>query len=493
MIYPTLEEANLFVRDYSKIPIAYEVYADTETPINLFLRFKENKSNCFLLESVNNEDQRGRYSFIGIDYELEVLIKDNQITLKKPDGEVEKRNGAPIEAIKELMSINKAPRIKNMPKFSGGIVGYFAYDSVRYIEKKLSSPPKDDLNMPDGHFMLYNELIAFDHVKQKIVVIVNTKTQGDFTENYNKAVDRAKEIAQEIRQSTLSIKPKCEEASKREVIVKSNITKEQYMQNVNRAKKHILDGDIFQIVLSQRFEIDNPPNAFDTYRILRVSNPSPYMYYFKFSEYEIVGSSPEKLVEVLENQVSIRPIAGTAKRGMDEKEDAHIENKLINDEKERAEHTMLVDLGRNDIGKVCKMGSVHVTDFMRVEKYSKVMHIVSDVNGVLREDKSSLDALAAVLPAGTLSGAPKVKAMELIDEIEDVKRGLYGGTVGYISFHEDMDTCIAIRTILFKNSKAYIQAGAGIVADSNPAKEYEETENKAKAMINAIMEARDLG
>ncbi len=492
MIYPGFEEANIFVKDYNKIPIAYEIYADTETPINLFLRFKENKPNCFLLESVNNGDQRGRYSFIGIDYEMEIVIKDNQITLKKPSGEVEERNGSPIGAIKELMRINKGPKIKNMPKFSGGIVGYFAYDSVRYVETKLSSPPKDDLNMPDGHFMLYNELIAFDHVKQKIVVIVNAETSGNFEENYFRAVKRAKEIAQDIKESTIS-HPKHEEKNKSEIIVRSNITKDRFIQDVKKAKQHILDGDIFQIVLSQRFEIDNPPNAFNTYRILRVSNPSPYMYYFKFNGYEIVGSSPEKLVEVLENQVYIRPIAGTAKRGQDEKEDKLIENKLISDEKERAEHTMLVDLGRNDIGKVCKMGSVHVTDFMRVEKYSKVMHLVSDVSGVLREDKSSLDALSAVLPAGTLSGAPKVRAMELIDEIEDVKRGLYGGTVGYISFHQEMDTCIAIRTILFKNNKAYIQAGAGIVADSEPNKEYEETENKARAMIHAIMEARDLG
>ena len=493
MIYPAFEEAILLTKDYNKIPIAYEIYADTETPINLFLKFKEDKTNCFLLESVNHGDQRGRYSFIGLDYDMELVVKDYQVTLKKASGETEKKEGSPQEVIRELMQANKGPRIKNMPKFSGGLVGYLAYDSVRYIEKKLSSPPEDDLNMPDAHFMLYNELIAFDHVKQKIVVIVNADTKGIFEENYNKAVARAKEIAKSIKQLTPNIPRQTEEGSKSELLVKSNITKDQYIENVKKAKQHILDGDIFQIVLSQRFEINNPPNAFDTYRILRITNPSPYMYYFKFSDYEIVGSSPEKLIEVLGKQVSIRPIAGTAKRGMDEKEDAQIENKLINDEKERAEHTMLVDLARNDIGKVCKVGTVQVTDFMRVEKYSKVIHLVSDVSGELREDQSSLDALAAALPAGTLSGAPKVKAMELIDEIEEVKRGLYGGTVGYISFHEDMDTCIAIRTVLFKNNKAYIQAGAGIVADSDPEKEYEETENKAKAVINAIMEARDLG
>ncbi len=328
-----------------------------------------------------------------------------------------------------------------------------------------------------------------DHSRHSAAVIVNIETAGDFEENYSKGIARAKKIAAELGKNGASLDRKNPAG---EMAIESNMTREMFCENVLKAKQHITDGDIFQVVLSQRFEVKNPPEPFDTYRTLRSLNPSPYMYYFKFDDYFIAGASPEMLVSVVDGIVSTRPIAGTIRRGKDEAEDKLLENAMISDPKELAEHAMLLDLGRNDVGKVSKFGSVEVTRLMAVERYSSVMHIVSDVKGELRPDKTGMDALMAVLPAGTLSGAPKVRAMELIDEIEPTKRCLYGGTVGYIGFDSRIDTCIAIRTILFKNDHAYIQAGAGIVADSIPENEYEETKKKAEAMIEAIKKAREL-
>ncbi len=489
MFYPQFEEALALSTQYDIIPVAYELYADTQTPINLFLKLRHRSKCCFLLESVNDADRWGRYSFIGYNPLMEISAKDYVVTIKHKNGDVQTKNADPFEAVREILAEYKSPKIENIPNFCGGLVGYFSYDCVRYVEKSLKKPPVDDLQMPDCHFLVCDEVIAFDHLRQKIVIIVNVPAKGDFRKNYDNGVETAKKIASIVRMAAVKDDKEKKEVS---LAVTSNISKQQFMDGVVAAKQCISDGEIFQVVLSQRFEAANPPDSFDTYRVLRVSNPSPYMYYFKFKDYHICGASPEKLVSIESGLVQTRPIAGTIRRGKNEKEDKLLEIELMTDEKERAEHTMLVDLGRNDVGKVCEFGSVSVTDFMRVERYSQLMHLVSDVSGTLAQDKDCIDTLKSLLPAGTLSGAPKVRAMEIIDEMETTKRGLYGGTVGYLAFDGDMDTCIAIRTILYRNAKAYIQAGAGIVYDSVPEKEFMETEQKSKAMIKALMEAGEI-
>jgi anthranilate synthase component 1 len=376
-----------------------------------------------------------------------------------------------------------------MPKFTGGLVGYFAYDTVREYETRLKNPPDDDLQMPDCHLLLCDEIVAFDHLRHRMLIILNIPADALLEGHYHAAELRAEQLASLIRSFTGNLQKKKHANSP---LFSANITKEEYVKAVARAKEYIVDGDIFQVVLSRRIEITNPPDAFDTYRTLRATNPSPYMYYFKMNDIEIAGSSPEMLVSVESGEIFNRPIAGTIRRGRTEAEDIELENELKNDKKEQAEHTMLVDLGRNDVGKVSQFGSVEVTKYMTVEKYSQVMHLVTDVKGKLKDGKDCIDALTAVLPAGTLSGAPKVRAMEIIDELEKSRRGLYGGAVGYIGFDGDMDTCIAIRTVLYKDGRAYVQTGAGIVYDSIPEKEFLETESKAKAMVKAIQEAGDL-
>lgn len=366
-------------------------------------------------------------------------------------------------------------------------MGFFAYDVIRYFEKTLKNPPKDDLNLPDADLHLFEKIVAYDHLSNKAVIILNINADDDIKNKYEECEKESERIVEILKNYTPKIKT--QKNNDVEIQVKSNITKEQYCNNVLKGIEYIKEGDIFQFVPSQRFEIDNPPDSFDVYRMLRSTNPSPYLYYFKHNDYAVAGASPEMLVNVENRTVLNRPIAGTIKRGETQEEDLQNEKKLLSDPKELAEHTMLVDLGRNDVGKVSEFGSVDVTDFMVVEKYSKVMHIVSNVKGTLRKDKKPLDALMAVLPAGTLSGAPKVRAMEIIDELETTKRGLYGGTVGYLAFDGSIDTCIAIRTVLFKNNKAYVQAGGGVVADSIPENEYMESVNKSMAVINAIKEA----
>ncbi|MCM1382234.1 MAG: chorismate-binding protein, partial [Muribaculaceae bacterium] len=388
-----------------------------------------------------------------------------------------------------ILSKRTSPVFLNRPKLTGGLIGYFGYDTVRRFEKKLVNVPEDDLQMPDANMFLYDEIVAYDHLANKAVIILNINEGEDADRRYEECLERSAMIGKILAEAGAVPQTGGKGG---EIKVSSNVTKEEYIKMVETAKEHIIDGDISQVVLSQRFEVDDPPAPFDVYRMLRATNPSPYLYYFDDENYCIAGASPEMLVNVTDGAVVTKPIAGTIGRGKDDAEDKAFEQKLLNDPKERAEHTMLVDLGRNDVGKVCGFGTVNVTDFMRVERYSKVMHLVSDVQGQLAEGKTALDALMSVLPAGTLSGAPKVRAMEIIDELENKKRGLYGGTVGYLAFSGNIDTCIAIRTVLFRNGKAYVQAGAGIVYDSVPEKEYEETRNKALAVINAIAEAAQL-
>ncbi|MBQ8108293.1 MAG: anthranilate synthase component I, partial [Ruminococcus sp.] len=417
--------------------------------------------------------------------------KDHIATVKYAGRQAQEvRVDDPIEFFSQIVEEHKSPRFNNYPKLTGGLIGYFAYDMVRYFEKKLVNIPKDDLNMPDADLRLFEKLVAYDHLSNKAVIILNINRGDDIEAKYAACEETALDIVVALR--SYKSEPRKRKPMPEDFEVRSNITKEQYLENVKKAKEYIRNGDIFQVVPSQRFEISDPPASFDVYRMLRSTNPSPYLYYFKHKDYAVAGASPEMLVSVENGEVITRPIAGTIRRGETQQEDIQNEQQLLNDPKERAEHTMLVDLGRNDIGKVSALGSVKVTDFMVIERYSKVMHLVSNVKGKLREDKKPLDALMAVLPAGTLSGAPKVRAMEIIDELETTKRCLYGGTVGYLAFDGSLDTCIAIRTVLFKNHKAYVQAGGGVVAESIPEKEYEESCNKALAVINAVKEAARL-
>ena len=360
---------------------------------------------------------------------------------------------------------------------------------IRQVEKKLTNVSEDDLEMPECHLCMYDEIIAFDHLANKAVIIQNIHKGDNIKQKYEELEDKAELILHKMERPVSLSKDRFTPAKAE---VTSNLTKEQYEANVKKAKEYIKNGDIFQVVLSQRFEVETDVDPFDVYRCLRTSNPSPYLYFFDFIDYQVVGASPEKLVSVLNGIVATKPIAGTVSRGKTKEEDDMLVRQLVNDPKERAEHTMLVDLGRNDVGKVSKFGTVEVKNFMTVEKYSKVTHLVSDVQGELRDDENPINALMSVLPAGTLSGAPKVRAMEIIDELENKKRGVYGGTVGYLGFDGNIDTCIAIRTVVFKDGKGYVQAGAGIVNDSVPEKEFMETKNKALAVVNAVKEAARL-
>ncbi|MGN0553694.1 MAG: anthranilate synthase component I [Oscillospiraceae bacterium] len=491
MLFPSKEEVKKLLTSYKTVPVFHETLIDSATPVRLFAGLREKYDNCFILESVDNTEQWGRYSFIGINPKTEVKITGRTAEITT-DGKTEKVDCPdPIALYNSILAEHTSPVFPNRPKLTGGLIGYFGYDTVRSFETKLTNIPEDDLKMPDSNMFLYDEIVAYDHLSNKAVIILNINADEDLDKRYDECFSKANEMAEFLRTcpalgSTESVDGDAE------LEVKSNFTKEEYMSIVEKGKEHIKNGDISQIVLSQRFEIANPPKPFDVYRMLRSTNPSPYLYFFDHKDYCFAGASPEMLVNVTDGVVITKPIAGTMPRGKTEQEDKDYENKLVNDLKERSEHTMLVDLGRNDIGRVCKLGSVNVTDFMRVERYSKVMHLVSDVQGQLDESKTAIDALMSVLPAGTLSGAPKVRAMQIIDELETKKRGLYGGTVGYLAFSGNIDTCIAIRTVLFKNDKAYVQAGAGIVYDSVAETEYEETKNKALAVINAVKEAAKL-
>jgi anthranilate synthase component 1 len=487
MFYPELSDLKVLANDYNVIPITMEVYADMETPISLFKRFEDSEF-CFLLESVEGGEKWARYSFIGRNPFLVVKSADNKTYIEDRNGTVNIEEGNPVVILKNLLGKYKGAHIPNLPRFNGGAVGFFGYDLIRYYEH-LPAMPRDDLEIPESHFMFTDEVVVFDHLKQKIHIIVNLHVNGNLERSYNSVVERIKAIYREILSSRWKIadnfKPDFE-SGKNEILFESNMTKEKFCENVVKARQYIKDGDIFQVVLSQRLCAKTNQDPFNVYRVLRVINPSPYMYYLKFKNYRIVGASPEMLVRVEDGVVETCPIAGTRKRGQTVEADELLEKELLKDRKELAEHTMLVDLGRNDIGKVSKYGSVVVKNPMHIEKYSHVMHIVTNVLGELRSDKTPFDALMSVLPAGTVSGAPKVRAMQIIDELESVKRGPYAGAIGYLSFNGNLDSCITIRTMIFKNGMAYIQAGAGIVADSVPEREYEETINKAKALLKSL-------
>lgn len=478
---------------YNLIPIARCVMADTETPIRLFQHFAR-EDHAFLLESVEGGAKWARYSFIGTDPFMHLSGKHGELVLEHR-GERTIVREKPVELLKAKLRSFRSPSSSELPPFTGGAIGFFGYDLLQYYEK-LPAHRMDDLNMNDMQFMFCDQVIVFDHFKQQLQIIGNVHieegaTDHEITVAYEAAVAKIDAMIARLQQpatsmamptSAIPIDPDLGD-------VQSNLTEEQFIANVEKAKNYIRTGDIFQVVLSQRFSIDTEIDPLHVYRVLRTMNPSPYMYYLKMGEEVIVGTSPEALVKVANDRVETRPIAGTRPRGATPEEDKALELDLLADEKERAEHLMLVDLGRNDIGRVSEFGSVRCDSFMEIERYSHVMHIVSNVSGKLRPDKDFFDAFISCLPAGTVSGAPKLRAMEIIAELENEARGAYAGAIGYLGFGGSMDTCITIRTIIFKHGKAYVQSGAGIVWDSIPKNEYMETVNKAKGMLKAIRAA----
>lgn len=451
---------------------------DTETPITLFYKYVKDEIG-FLLESRTEGSSKGRYSFIGRK-PLATLKGKDKLTVNE-DGKLKQYNGKLLDGVKEYMNEFKIVDTDDIP-FIGGAVGCIAYDIIRQYEN-LPDSNKDTLNLPDVNMMIFDEIIAYDHLHSRITIIVLDEPNEFGSERANLKI---LEIQNELIKPVSPNIYKLSSEFKQKVSFNSNLTKQEYMNVVKKSKQYIYNGDIFQVVPSQRLtvEVDKPP--FELYRKLREINPSPYLYYFNFGDYQVAGSSPELIVETQGENIYTCPIAGSRKRGKNEKEDLALANELLNDPKEKSEHVMLVDLARNDMGRVSKIGSVKVSEFMKVKNYSHIMHITSLVEGKRQDNIDSFDILSTFLPAGTLSGAPKIRAMEIIDELEPERRGLYGGAVGYFGFNGDIDFCIAIRTMIVKNKKVYLQAGAGIVADSNPESEYDECMNKMKALIKAI-------
>jgi len=491
-----LQQVISMASSYNLIPIVRRIMADTETPIRLFKHFAK-KEHAFLLESVEGGAKWARYSFIGTDPFMMLYGKNGDMVIEQ-QGNKQVLKDQPLELLKAKLRAFRTPAIPDFPPFTGGAIGFFGYDLLQYYEK-LPAHRIDDMNMNDIQFMFCDQIIVFDHLKQQLLLVSNVHiaegaTDREIEHSYQLTLGKIEALIQEIRQIHVStdIPGGAMNMDPELGHVESNLTKEQFIQNVNQAKEYIRAGDIFQVVLSQRFNIETTVDPLHVYRVLRVMNPSPYMYYLKMGEQVIVGTSPEALVKVSDGKVETRPIAGTRPRGKTVDEDKQLEQELLADEKERAEHLMLVDLGRNDIGRVAKYGSVRCDSFMEIERYSHVMHIVSNVSGELREDKDFFDAFISCLPAGTVSGAPKLRAMEIIAELENEARGAYAGAIGYLGFGGSMDACITIRTIIFKHNRAYVQSGAGIVWDSNPESEYMETVNKAKAMLKAIRAAEQL-
>ena len=436
-----------------------------------------------MLESVENQENWGRYTFLGYKPSLCLTCMNGHLKVTDTQGNVIREEDVkhPEICINELLAEYKSPKLSDMPSFTGGLVGYFAYDYIKYSEPKLALDAKDEEGFNDVDLMLFDKVIAFDNVKQKMIIIANAKTDN-MTENYIKAVEEIDKIIELIKHG----EPAEDEPARLTSEYRRLFDKEEFCEMVEKAKKYIYEGDIFQVVLSNRLEADFSGSLLNTYRVLRTINPSPYMFYFNGDDIEVAGASPETLVKLEDGILHTFPLAGTRPRGKTKEEDDALCKELLADEKERSEHNMLVDLGRNDIGKISKFGSVAVEKYMSIEKYSHVMHIGSTVRGELRSDCSVTDAVDSILPAGTLSGAPKIRACEIINELENNKRGIYGGAIGYIDFTGNLDTCIAIRIAYKKNGKVFVRSGAGIVADSVPENEFRECINKAKAVMTAI-------
>ena len=495
MFYPLQQEFLNLTAQGNLIPVYKEILADLETPVSTYYKIAQKAKYSFLLESVEGEEKIARFSFLARNPELIFQTKRKKAELIRfQTGKAHKTSieikDNPLPLIRQILKPYKFVNIPGLPRFCGGMVGFFGYDVVRFFER-LASAPVDDLKIPDILLVLVKELIIFYHVNHKMKIVHCVSVDADSTRDkkilaYQKASKSIDGLITEI-QKPLNLKiTKKIVPSTPKLKVRSNLTQNQFEKIVEKAKEEIRSGEIIQVVLSQRFSVNLKIDPLYVYRMLRAVNPSPYMYYLNFDDIKIVGSSPELLVRCEDGLVETRPIAGTRPRGRDDKEDAKLAIDLLNDPKEKAEHVMLVDLGRNDLGRVCEQGTVKLSEFMKIEKYSHVMHIVSNVKGTLQKDKDDFDVLQAAFPAGTVSGAPKIRAMEIIDRLENVARGPYAGCIGYFSFSGNLDSCITIRTIVITKGKAYIQAGAGIVADSDPYKEYQETVNKAKAQLTAI-------
>ena len=485
----TFETFAKLAETYSAIPVSRRMLADILTPVSLFLSIRENAHYPFLLESVEGGEQLARYSFIGCD-PYQVLVFDQEgVKLLNKKNHVNHLDETYFEALNRLVHKHTEPKLPDLPRLTGGAVGFSSYDTVRNVEY-LPNVPTDDLQTPEAIWSFYDEVYAFDHVKQQIVLMktVFIEERTDLKQAYEDAIrslDNMEESANRQVRKGGSFELDSDKLS-------SNMDRNKFESMVEKGKEYIYEGDIFQVVLSQRFEVPFEGDSFTLYRALRMVNPSPYLFYLDFDKFSLVGSSPEVLVRVTDTEVRLLPIAGTRPRGSTHEEDLELEDDLKKDPKEVAEHIMLVDLGRNDLSRVCKSGTVHLERNQSIERFSHVMHIVSDVVGQITEGKNSVDALMQCFPAGTVSGAPKIRAMEIIDELEPTKRGPYAGAVGYFDFSGNMDTCIVIRTMLVTDERVYIQAGAGIVADSDPEKEFEETKNKAGALVEALSVALEI-
>ncbi|MBY6036841.1 anthranilate synthase component I [Fictibacillus nanhaiensis] len=496
MFTPSIEEViSLTKQDYNVIPIGFTYLSDHETCISHFEKVRHERYS-FLLESVEGGERWARYSYIGRRPFLVISSTGQNVKLsflKENESRTLNEQGSPLEIVKTHISRYKSPKLPELPPFTGGAVGFFGYDLIHTFEN-VPTPLSPTNQSNEMEFLFTDELIVFDHLKQKTTIICNLHVSPDdqvemIRKKYELVCDSISYTYQELQNPPKQTTQKKEFVDKQKTTglnVRSSHTKEEFCTMVDKAKEYIKSGDVFQVVLSQRFEQETEADPFDVYRLLRSMNPSPYMYYYKSKDMFIVGASPELLVKVDKGIVENRPIAGTRPRGKTREEDVQFEKELLMDEKERAEHVMLVDLGRNDVGRVSEFGTVKLDSYMEIERYSHVMHMVSHVKGKMQSSKDFFDALRSCMPAGTVSGAPKVRAMQIISELEKEARGVYGGAIGYLGFNGQMDSCIAIRTIVFQDGKAYVQAGAGVVADSVPEREYEETVNKAKAMLQAI-------
>ena len=484
-IIPGLEKVREIAAQnrYDVLPLSCELLSDFTTPIETMRILKSVSTHCYMLESAQANDRWGRYTFLGYDPKTEITCIDGVMKV----GGIQFKTDDPSAYLRQILSSYKSPRFDYLPPFTGGLVGYFSYDYLGYSEPSVRCKAEDSEAFKDVDLMLFDKVIAFDNVRQKIILIANMKL-GDIEAGYNKASLELRQLAELIRNGV----KKEEHAGRLTGDVTPLFDKAQYCEMVEKAKKHIFEGDIFQIVLSNRLSAPFEGSLLNTYRVLRTINPSPYMFYFSGTDVEVAGASPETLVKLEDGILHTFPLAGTRPRGKTEQEDLRLERELLADEKELAEHNMLVDLGRNDLGKVSKFGTVEVEKLHSIERFSHVMHIGSTVRGELRGDKDALDAIEAVLPAGTLSGAPKIRACQLIGELENNKRGIYGGAIGYIDFTGNMDTCIAIRIAYKKNGKVFVRSGAGIVADSDPEKEFEECLNKARASLRALETAQEV-
>ena len=490
MLHPDYKEFSRLAGSATLVPVVKSVSADLLTPVSAFLAIAEKEPYAFLLESAERGEQVGRYTFLGVRPYMRVRARGSVIEIERGRHR-ERHEGSAFEFMKLLLREHRPAAVPGVPPFSAGAVGYFAYDSVRQLEK-IGEHAKDDLSLPDAELMFFDRLLAFDHLRHQIHIVASADVSK---ENPRRAYDRAvRDIAALERKLAEGLRPalwrKTAKAKAGKLKIHAGTSRKAFLRSVERCKEYIAAGDIFQVVLSQRLDFVPGVEPFDLYRALRQVNPSPYLYFLRMGDTQILGSSPEMLVRVTGRKLEYRPIAGTHPRGRDAAEDLRLEEQMRTDEKERAEHVMLVDLGRNDLGRVSEYGSVKVKDLMYVERYSHVMHLVSALESTLRKELDALDAFAACFPAGTLSGAPKVRAMQIIEELEPVRRGIYGGSVLYADFAGNLDSCIGIRTMLMQGKHAYLQAGAGIVADSDPAREFEESMNKAQALLRAVALAR---